>query len=77
MAQARMCSMKRRPERSVNSTGGDARHPTDEYTANRINKPIYTITRRGIWKIDPQGNITKEEGPHWNKGIDGKNCQCN
>jgi RHS repeat-associated protein len=56
------------------STGGTKQHPKDDYTAAQIKMPVYTISRRGIWKIDPAGTITQEEGPNWIDGINAKTC---
>jgi RHS repeat-associated protein len=56
------------------STGGSAQNPRDDSTARQINAPIYTISRKGIWKIDPTGAITQEAGPEWTAGISDRNC---
>jgi RHS repeat-associated protein len=56
------------------STGGSKSNPRDDYAATQINAPVYTISRKGIWKITPSGKITQEEGPEWTKGIDGASC---
>ncbi len=46
------------------STGGKE-VKGDDYAAKQINAPVYTITRQGIWKIDPSGTITQEADRHW------------
>lgn len=74
VAQAHTHPDSKDPKPSMN---GDAMNPTDDYTSNQINMPIYTISRKGIWKVDPQGHVTKEEGSNWYKGISGKTCACN
>jgi RHS repeat-associated protein len=56
------------------STGGSRGNPKDDYAAKQINAPVYVISKDGIYKIDPSGKITKEEGPEWMKDIDKKNC---
>jgi RHS repeat-associated protein len=56
------------------STGGDENNPTDDYTARTHNFSIYTISREGIWKIDPKGKITQEEDSTWSQGISAKTC---
>jgi RHS repeat-associated protein len=53
------------------STSGDK---SDAIAARDTNHPVYTITRGGIWKIEPNGTITMEVGPDWKKGIDPKRC---
>jgi RHS repeat-associated protein len=58
------------------STGGTKDNPHDDSAAQQINAPVYTISRYGIWKIDPQGNITQEAGPEWNRGLNPKQCTC-
>jgi uncharacterized protein RhaS with RHS repeats len=57
------------------SLGGSAQQPHDEYTARVTARvPIYTISRKGIWKIDQQGNVTQEEDQSWYKNINEKSC---
>jgi len=56
------------------STGGTKQNPRDDYAAKQINAPVYTISRKGIWKIDPSGTITREEGADWIKGINERTC---
>jgi RHS repeat-associated protein len=57
------------------SMGGTASDPHDEYTARvTAQVPIYTISRKGIWKVDPQGHVTQEEGTSWYQNINEKSC---
>ena len=56
------------------STGGTKSDPRDDYTANLIHRPIYVITRNAIWKVDPEGHVTQEEGSNWRKGIEEDSC---
>jgi RHS repeat-associated protein len=49
----------------------------DDVAASQIHAPVYTISRKGIWKIDPSGNITQEAGPEWTQGLSKKgSCGC-
>ncbi len=58
------------------SIGGTADNPHDDYAAAQIGQPVYTVSRLGIWKVDPKGNVTQEAGPEWNKGLNPKQCTC-
>ncbi|HEY2093356.1 MAG TPA: RHS repeat-associated core domain-containing protein [Thermoanaerobaculia bacterium] len=58
------------------STGGSASRPTDAFDARSTGIPYYTISRKGIWKVDPQGHVSQEEGPNWRKGLQDKDCSC-
>jgi RHS repeat-associated protein len=48
----------------------------DDQAAKKINRPVYTITDVGVWKITPQGKITQEAGPELLGGFDLKTCEC-
>ena len=41
--------------------------PSDEKTAKQIHQKVYTVSRKGVWSIDPQGTITPEEDSKWTK----------
>lgn len=43
----------------------------DADTAKQIDKPVYTVSRKGVWKVSPTGEITQEEPPEWTKS-----CEC-
>lgn len=61
------------------STGGTKQKNKDDYTANYLGKPVYTVTRQGIYKIDPEGKTTQEEPKDWWKKWEdsGKaECEC-
>ena len=42
----------------------------DVSLARRLNLPIYTISRKGIWKVPPAGTIQQEASPHWHKALE-------
>lgn len=56
------------------SVGGTKSYPRDDYASKQINAPVYTISRRGIWKILPSGAITQEAGPEWTKSVNAETC---
>lgn len=58
------------------SMGGTKNDPHDDSAAAQIKKPVYVVTGGAIWKVDPSGKKTKEEGPEWHKGRDPKKCSC-
>ena len=37
----------------------------DRLCAAQSNVPVYTLSKLGIWKVTPEGTITKETGPDW------------
>ncbi len=39
----------------------------DRLNAARLKIPIYTISRKGIWKVTPDGNVTQEARREWSK----------
>lgn len=46
----------------------------DQSAARQLRIAIYTVSRKGIWRVSPDGIITKEENAGWFKGIEEK-CQ--
>lgn len=42
----------------------------DTLLSRKINTVIYTISRKGIWKVQPDGLVTCEAGPEWYKDVD-------
>jgi RHS repeat-associated protein len=49
--------------------------PSDKDTAHDNNIPVYPISDQGVWKIDPNGNVTQEVQQGWLDDFD-KNCNC-
>ena len=47
----------------------------DALVAARLNIPIYTISRKGIWKISPDGTIIQEAKRHWQKEAENTTCK--
>jgi len=43
---------------------------TDRSLAMKIGIPIYTISSKGIWKVNPDGVISQEEGSKWQRNLD-------
>jgi hypothetical protein len=39
----------------------------DQAIAKKLNIPVYTISRRGIWKADPDGTVVQVADKHWYK----------
>ena len=42
----------------------------DVALAGRLGLPIYTISRKGIWKVTPGGAVSQEAGMGWSKALD-------
>ena len=59
------------PERIVAQlhTHGESLNPKpsgpDVLVAKRLNIFVYTVTRKGIWKVTPDGAVTQEMERHW------------
>jgi hypothetical protein len=49
---------------------------TDALTAKKLNLPIYTISRSGVWKVTPSGFITRVKNRNWRKKIEAR-CTIN
>jgi hypothetical protein len=47
----------------------------DALVAARLNIPIYTISRKGIWKVLPDGRIIQEAKRQWQKEADKETCK--
>ena len=49
---------------------------TDRATANRLGVPVYTVSRRGIWKAEPGGAVTRVGDETWWSGCEtGEACR--
>lgn len=46
----------------------------DRKFANRTNVILYTISGKGIWKITPDGEVTREANQDWWKGLNKTRC---
>lgn len=49
--------------------------PGDAATAKKLNLPIYTISGKGIWKVDPSGAIRQVAPMQWYYDLDSCNQQ--
>lgn len=47
----------------------------DGLVAARLKIPVYTISRKGIWKVTPAGEIVQEAGLLWYKEIKNSSCK--
>jgi hypothetical protein len=47
----------------------------DALVAARLNIPIYTISRKGIWKVTPQGEVIQEGDRLWYKEVKENPCE--
>lgn len=47
----------------------------DRIFSNRTNTPLYTISGKGIWKVTPDGEITKEANQDWWKELNKGQCK--
>lgn len=62
-------------------TGKDPKPSTgcekcDDAAAQKSHVPVYTISRDGIWKITPSGQMTHEANADLLNGFDYKTCEC-
>lgn len=49
---------------------------TDRATANRLGVAVYTVSRRGIWKAEPGGAVTRVGDETWWSGCEtGQSCR--
>ena len=49
---------------------------TDRATATRLGIAVYTVSRRGIWKVEPDGVVTRIGDESWWAGCEtGKSCR--
>jgi hypothetical protein len=37
----------------------------DHIFSRKVNAPLYTVSRKGIWKINPHGKVIKIAGSNW------------
>ncbi|MCI0446112.1 hypothetical protein L0244_23030 [bacterium] len=47
----------------------------DGLVARRLNIPVYTISRKGIWKITPDRKVIQEAGVQWYKEVKENPCK--
>ncbi|HSE41848.1 MAG TPA: hypothetical protein VLH08_13880 [Acidobacteriota bacterium] len=47
----------------------------DALVAARLKIPIYTISRKGIWKVLPDGQVIQEAKRHWQKEAHDGTCK--
>ncbi|PWT87401.1 MAG: hypothetical protein C5B54_12390 [Acidobacteria bacterium] len=45
----------------------------DKLVAQKMSIPLYTVSRNGVWKASPNGEITQEKGSGWFKDA-AKSC---
>ena len=48
----------------------------DNGAAKKIQRPVYAISRDGVWKISATGKPERAEGRDWLKDFDMKTCEC-
>lgn len=49
--------------------------PQDRATAARLGLAVYTVSRSGIWKVEPGGAVTRVRDEHWLDGC-GRGSAC-
>jgi hypothetical protein len=43
--------------------------PKDRSLSKKRNVSLYTISLHGVWRVDPEGKLTKVAGNNWNKPL--------
>jgi hypothetical protein len=46
----------------------------DHVFSNKVNAPLYTVSRKGIWRVSPGGKVIKIAGSNWHMNLYKFNC---
>jgi hypothetical protein len=49
----------------------------DHAFSRKVNAPLYTVSRKGIWRINPGGKVIKVAGSNWHMNLYKLHCKKN